>query len=247
MEFLPQQNRRCEGDTVDPSIAISAEGKSVLIIGGGDTGADCLGTSLRQHAKVVNQIEIMPKPPAQRAASTPWPLWPLQLRTESSHEEGGIRDWSVNSVRFEGDEQGNVKQVHALRVGLRRSSNRFPAPSSRWMSDLVLLAMGFLGPVRSGMIEQMGLALDNRATWPRMTITCPRWTASSPRVTCARAIAGSLGHLRRPQGRRCRRSLPGRESRAPGPTPSRARLRNIPASRGRSRKQRESMGARSRI
>jgi glutamate synthase (NADPH/NADH) small chain len=162
MEFLPQQNRRCEGDTVDPSIAISAEGKSVLIIGGGDTGADCLGTSLRQHAKVVNQIEIMPKPPAQRAASTPWPLWPLQLRTESSHEEGGIRDWSVNSIRFEGDEQGNVKQVHALRVGPPPKFEPIPGSEFTLDVDLVLLAMGFLGPVRSGMIEQMDLALDNR-------------------------------------------------------------------------------------
>jgi glutamate synthase (NADPH/NADH) small chain len=162
MEFLPQQNRRCEGDTVDPSIAISAEGKSVLIIGGGDTGADCLGTSLRQHAKVVNQIEIMPKPPAQRAASTPWPLWPLQLRTESSHEEGGIRDWSVNSVRFEGDERGNVKQVHAMRVGPPPKFEPIPGSEFTLDVDLVLLAMGFLGPVRSGMIEEMGLALDNR-------------------------------------------------------------------------------------
>ena len=111
MEFLPQQNHRNEGDTVDPSIAILATGKRVLIIGGGDTGADCLGTSHRQGAKSVHQIEIMPKPPEQRAASTPWPLWPMQLRTESSHEEGGIRDWSVNSVKFTGDENGNVKQV----------------------------------------------------------------------------------------------------------------------------------------
>jgi glutamate synthase (NADPH/NADH) small chain len=162
MEFLPQQNRRCEGDSVDPSIAISAEGKSVLIIGGGDTGADCLGTSLRQRAKVVNQIEIMPKPPAQRAASTPWPLWPLQLRTESSHEEGGIRDWSVNSVRFEGDERGNVQRVHAVRVGPPPKFDPIPGSEFTLDVDLVLLAMGFLGPVRSGMIEQMGLALDNR-------------------------------------------------------------------------------------
>src|SRR6185503_5020143 len=95
MEFLPQQNRRNEGDTVDPATAILATGKRVLIIGGGDTGADCLGTSHRQGAKVVHQIEIMPKPPETRAGSTPWPLWPLQLRTESAHEEGGIRDWAI--------------------------------------------------------------------------------------------------------------------------------------------------------
>ena len=105
MEFLPQQNRRCEGDRSIPPIAILAAGKRVVIIGGGDTGADCLGTSHRQGAKSVHQFEIMPKPPDERAASTPWPLWPLQLRTESSHEEGGIRDWSINSVEFTGDEQ----------------------------------------------------------------------------------------------------------------------------------------------
>ena len=133
MEFLPQQNRRCEGDAViDPAcFAIHAEGKRVVIIGGGDTGADCLGTSLRQRAKSVHQFEIMPKPPETRAASTPWPLWPLQLRTESSHEEGGIRDWSVNSVRFTGDENGNVKQLHASASVRRPSSSRLPAPSSR--------------------------------------------------------------------------------------------------------------------
>jgi glutamate synthase (NADPH) small chain len=162
MEFLPQQNRRNAGDTVDPSISILATGKRVLIIGGGDTGADCLGTSLRQGAKSVHQIEIMPKPPEQRAASTPWPLWPLQLRTESSHEEGGIRDWGINSVKFTGDDQGNVKQLHAVRVGPPPKFEPIAGSEFTLDVDLVLLAMGFLGPVRSGMIEQLGVALDNR-------------------------------------------------------------------------------------
>jgi len=162
MDFLPQQNRRNEGDTVSEDISISAKGKRVLIIGGGDTGADCLGTSHRQGAASVHQWEIMPKPPATRAGSTPWPLWPLQLRTESAHEEGGIRDWAINSFRFTGDENGNVKQVHALRVG---PPPKFEAVSGSEFTqdvDLVLLAMGFLGPVRNGMIEQLGLALDAR-------------------------------------------------------------------------------------
>jgi glutamate synthase (NADPH/NADH) small chain len=162
MEYLPQQNRRNEGDLVDPSIAIHAAGKRVVIIGGGDTGADCLGTSLRQGAKSVHQFEIMPKPPAQRAASTPWPMWPLQLRTESAHEEGGIRDWGVNSVRFTGDESGNVKQLHLVRVGPPPSFAPIPGTEFTLDADLVLLAMGFLGPVRSGLVEQLGLALDNR-------------------------------------------------------------------------------------
>jgi glutamate synthase (NADPH/NADH) small chain len=162
MEFLPQQNHLCEGDLVDPALAIHAKGKRVVIIGGGDTGADCLGTSLRQGAKSVNQIEIMPKPPEQRAASTPWPLWPLQLRTETSHEEGGIRDWSINSIKFTGDEAGNVKQLHVVRVGPPPSFEPIAGSEFTLDVDLVLIAMGFLGPVHSGMIEQLGLDLDKR-------------------------------------------------------------------------------------
>jgi len=162
MEFLPQQNRRCEGDTIDPSIAISAEGKRVVIIGGGDTGADCLGTSLRQRALSVHQFEIMPKPPEHRAASTPWPMWPMQLRTETSHEEGGIRDWSISSVEFTGDAEGRVQQLHAVRVGPPPKFEPIPGSEFILDVDLVLLAMGFLGPVRSGMIEQLGVALDAR-------------------------------------------------------------------------------------
>jgi len=162
MEFLPQQNRRCEGDALDPALDILATGKRVVIIGGGDTGADCLGTSLRQKAKSVHQFEIMPKPPEKRAASTPWPLWPLQLRTETSHEEGGIRDWSVNSVKFTGDENGNVKQLHAVRVGPPPTFTPIEGSELTLDVDLVLLAMGFLGPVRNGMLEQFGVALDGR-------------------------------------------------------------------------------------
>ena len=104
----------------------------------------------------------MPKPPEQRSASTPWPLWPLQLRTEGAHEEGGIRDWSVNSVRFTGDENGQVTQLHLVRVGPPPSFEPIPGSEFTLDVDLVLLAMGFLGPVRSGMIEQLGLALDSR-------------------------------------------------------------------------------------
>ena len=121
----------------------------MLIIGGGDTGADCLGTSHRQGAKSVHQFEIMPKPPETRAASTPWPLWPLQLRTESAHEEGGIRDWSINSIQFTGDENGNVKQLHALRVGPPPKFEPIAGSEFTLDVDLVLLAMGFLGPVKA--------------------------------------------------------------------------------------------------
>ncbi len=117
MEFLPQQNRRCLGDSLDPASEILATGKRVVIIGGGDTGADCLGTVHRQKAISVHQFEIMPVPPPERSPQTPWPLWPLQLRTEGAHEEGGIRDWSIATTKFTGDQDGNVKQLHAVRVG----------------------------------------------------------------------------------------------------------------------------------
>ena len=162
MEFLPQQNRRCEGDLLDAAQEIHAKGKRVVILGGGDTGADCLGTSLRQRAKSVHQFEIMPKPPEQRAASTPWPMWPLQLRTESSHEEGGIRDWGINSVSFSGDKHGRVNKLHAVRVGPPPAFAPVEGSEFTIETDLVLLALGFLGPVRSGMIEQLGLKLDQR-------------------------------------------------------------------------------------
>jgi glutamate synthase (NADPH/NADH) small chain len=168
MEFLPQQNRRNQGDTENKLLAnmraesILATGKHVIIIGGGDTGADCLGTSHRQGAKSVHQFEIMPKPPDERAPHTPWPLWPLQLRTESSHEEGGIRDWSINTVKFTGDEKGSVKQLHCIRVGAPPKFEPLPGTEFSLDADLVLLAMGFLGPVRKGMIEQFGVDLDAR-------------------------------------------------------------------------------------
>lgn len=162
MEFLPQQNKRIQGDKLDSSKEILATGKNVVIIGGGDTGADCLGTSLRQKAKSVLQFEIMPKPPLERAASTPWPMWPLQLRTESSHEEGGTRDWAVGTVKFEGDEFGNVKTLHAIRVGPPPGFSPITGSEFTIDADLVLLAMGFTGPTKSGLLDELGVAIDSR-------------------------------------------------------------------------------------
>jgi glutamate synthase (NADPH/NADH) small chain len=162
MEFLPQQNRRCEGDTVPESEAIVATGKRVVIIGGGDTGADCLGTSHRQCPASVTQFELLPKPPDDRSPDTPWPLWPMQLRVESSHEEGGVRDWGVATTAFTGDETGHVRQLHAVRVGPPPKFEAAPGSEFTIDADLVLLAMGFLGPVKNGMIEQLGVALDPR-------------------------------------------------------------------------------------
>jgi len=161
MEFLPQQNKRNAGDSVAEQIL--ATGKNAVIIGGGDTGADCLGTCHRQKAKSVRQFEIMPMPPSDRSPSTPWPLWPLQLRSESSHEEGGIRDWSIGTTHFSGDDKGNVKQLHAIRVGPPPKFETLPGTEFTIDAELVLLALGFLGPVKNGMIEQFGVNLDGRS------------------------------------------------------------------------------------
>jgi glutamate synthase (NADPH/NADH) small chain len=162
MDFLPQQNRRCFGDSLDPALDILATGKRVIIIGGGDTGADCLGTVHRQKALSVHQFEIMPVPPQERSPQTPWPLWPLQLRTEGAHEEGGVRDWSIATMKFTGDQDGNVKQLHAVRVGPPPTFEPIPGSEFTIDADLVVIAMGFLGPVHNGMIEQLGAALDPR-------------------------------------------------------------------------------------
>lgn len=162
MEFLSQQNRRVAGDWIDPAQEILATGKHVVIIGGGDTGADCLGTCHRQKAASVHQLEIMPEPPRERSPETPWPLWPRQLRVESSHEEGGVRLWSVKTIELLGDERGHVRALRAVRVGPPPSFTPIPDSEFTLEADLVLLAMGFTGPVRSGLIEQLGLELDER-------------------------------------------------------------------------------------
>ena len=162
MEFLPQQNKRCLGDRVDPATEIFATDKRVVIIGGGDTGADCLGTCHRQKPRSVHQFEIMPMPPDGRSPQTPWPLWPMQLRTEAAHEEGGVRDWSIATTKFTGDSEGNVQALHAVRVGPPPKFEPIPGTDFTIEADLVLIAMGFLGPVRNGMIEQLGVTLDAR-------------------------------------------------------------------------------------
>jgi glutamate synthase (NADPH/NADH) small chain len=160
MEYLPQQNRRVAGEVVDGQIL--ATGQHVVIIGGGDTGADCLGTAHRQKAASIHQFEIMPQPPLERSTTTPWPLWPLQLRTESAHEEGGIREWAVATLRFTGDDAGHVKQLHAIRIGPPPKFEPVPGTEFTVDADLVLIAMGFTGPVRNGMIETLGVKLEAR-------------------------------------------------------------------------------------
>jgi glutamate synthase (NADPH/NADH) small chain len=159
MDFLPQQNRRVSGEPVGTNEPILASGKHVVVIGGGDTGSDCIGTSIRQGAVKVTQLEIMPMPPKMEDKMLNWPNWPVKLRTSSSHEEGAERDFAVNTVRFEG-ENGVVTGIECVRVDEKMR----PIGGSEFTlkADLVLLAMGFLSPVKDGMLEELGLALDAR-------------------------------------------------------------------------------------
>ncbi|CAI2718651.1 glutamate synthase subunit beta [Nitrospina watsonii] len=171
MDFLPQQNKRNEGDTIPEDIAITAKGKNVLIIGGGDTGSDCLGTSLRQGAKQVHQFELLSEPPLERMSNNPWPQWPMTLRISSSHEEAGgkITSYSILTKKFSG-ENGKVKKVHAVKARFgdpdpatgRRAMEEIPGSEFTLDVELVLLAMGFVHPVHEGLVKELGLELDAR-------------------------------------------------------------------------------------
>ncbi len=161
MEFLPQQNKVVAGDRV--SGQIMATGKHVVVIGGGDTGSDCVGTSNRHGAASVTQFELLPQPPEQENKPMVWPYWPVKLRTSSSHEEGCQRDWSVATKRFEG-KNGKVEKLVAARVEWQDGQMReVPGSEFSLKADLVLLAMGFLGPVQGGLLEQLGVGKDNRS------------------------------------------------------------------------------------
>ena len=167
MEFLPQQNQRNQGDTIPEEKNITATGKHVLVIGGGDTGSDCIGTSIRQGALSVTNFELFPKPPEDRTPNMPWPYYPMVFRTESSHEEGVERDWSVLTKEFIGS-NGHVEGVRAARLDWERDSDgrmrmkEVEGTEFEMKIDLVLLALGFLGPETDGMIEQLGVLLDDR-------------------------------------------------------------------------------------
>ncbi len=169
MEYLTQQNKINAGDRIDPSQRISAQGKRVVIIGGGDTGSDCLGTVHRQGAVEVSQFELLPQPPPGRADSTPWPLWPMQLRSSHAHEEGCKREWSVSTKRFSG-KNGQVTKLHAVRVELKKDEQgrpqfvEMPGTDFELDVDLVLLAMGFTGPVKEGLLTDLGVKLDPRGS-----------------------------------------------------------------------------------
>jgi glutamate synthase (NADPH) small chain len=184
MEFLPQQNKRNFGDALDPGSEITANGKRVVILGGGDTGSDCLGTSNRQGATVVHQFELLPMPPEKRTAEMPWPDWPMIMRTSSSHEEGVRRDWSINTSKFSG-ENGFVKKLHGVRLNWKHDNGRMvmeqiPASDFEIECDLVLLALGFLGPEPDGIVSELGLKLD-----PRSNVSCENYMSSVPGVFAA--------------------------------------------------------------
>ena len=166
MQFLTQQNRANSGEKASGN-QISAKGKHVVVIGGGDTGSDCVGTSIRQGAKSVTQIEIMPKPPETRSEHTPWPQWPYQLRTSSSHKEGCKRMWNIKTLEFTG-QSGNLKKIRTVQVewsfdenGRPSGMKDVPGSESVIKADLVFLAMGFTG-VKAELAENLGVKLDNR-------------------------------------------------------------------------------------
>ena len=166
MEYLPPANRVQQGDFEETSI--SAQGKHVVIIGGGDTGADCLGTAIRQGAASITQLEIMPRPPDMRAGTNPWPQWSMVYRTSSAHEEGGERVFSVNTERFLADEHGNVRAIVLNEVVLSNGKFDIIEVTERELPcDLVLLALGFVGPEKGSWLDQLGVALDDRGNIAR--------------------------------------------------------------------------------
>ncbi len=167
MEFLAQQNKECEGDTVEGKI--SAEGKNVIVIGGGDTGSDCVGTSIRQGCKSVVNFELFPQPPKHRPAHQPWPYWPMKLRTSSSHREAeqDPRNYALLTKEFLGDDHNQLKAVRTVNVEFNNESGRsvmdeVEGTIKDWKADLVLLALGFVGPERGSVIDSLGIELDGR-------------------------------------------------------------------------------------
>jgi glutamate synthase (NADPH/NADH) small chain len=214
MDFLTQQNRRVAGDderAAAPAGTLRADGKHVIVIGGGDTGSDCIGTSNRHGAASVTQLEIMPKPPSSENKALSWPDWPLRLRTSSSHEEGCDRDWAVVTKRAIG-ENGKVRALVCARVEWKRSQGgsmemqEVPGSEFEMKADLVLLAMGFTGPSAPGLIAQSGARLDGRGN---VAADTRDYRTSAERIfTCGDMRRGqSLVVWAIREGRQCARAV----------------------------------------
>ena len=187
MKFLEQQNRRVAGEVIPVDISLTAKDKHVVVIGGGDTGSDCVGTSIRQGAASVTQFELLPRPPEQENKPLTWPDWPMKLRTSSSQQEGCERDWSIATQSFSG-EQGAVKTLHAIRLEWQKDQNgawkmhEIAGSEFDLKADLVLLAMGYMHPVQPGMLQELGVALDERGNARADT---QRYQTSIPKVFAA--------------------------------------------------------------
>jgi glutamate synthase (NADPH/NADH) small chain len=187
MDFLPLQNKRVAGDTgVKP---LFAEGKHVVVIGGGDTGSDCVGTSNRHGAKSVTQFELLARPPEEENKTLTWPYWPLKLRTSSSHEEGATRDWAVTTKAFKG-EKGKLKALIGARVEWKSENGQMkmvevPGSEFEIPADLVLLAMGYIHPVHQGMLDELGIAYDPRGNVKAATEGDDSYRTSIPKVFAA--------------------------------------------------------------
>jgi glutamate synthase (NADPH/NADH) small chain len=190
MEYLPHANRAQEGDLDAEDTPINAKGKKVVIIGGGDTGADCLGTAHRQGAESIHQFEIMPRPPESRPEANPWPTYPMVYRVSSAHEEGGERVYAVNTEAFLGDEDGKLRElrfheVESRVVDGRPSFVKVEGSDTELEVDLVFLAMGFLGPEAGSFVDQLGVELDERGNIRRDA----HWQSTVPGVF----VAGDAG------------------------------------------------------
>ncbi len=186
MDYLTLQNKRCEGDVISDESFITAKDKHVIIIGGGDTGADCLGTAHRQGARSVTQLELLPMPPVARGEDNPWPQWPHIFRVSPAHEEGGERLYSVSTTHFDGDEQGNVRALFGVKVEMVKDGGRVrfaPIAGTEFEipAQLVLLAMGFTGPERGPLVNELGLKMTDRGNVWRDA----QWMTSVPGVFTA--------------------------------------------------------------
>jgi glutamate synthase (NADPH/NADH) small chain len=186
MDYLTLQNKRCEGDEVPDADFITADGKHVIIIGGGDTGADCLGTAHRQGAASVHQLELLPRPPQERASDNPWPQWPQIFRVSTAHEEGGERLFAVSTERFSGDAAGHVRALHAVKVEMVKKDGRMQfvrveGSEFEIPADLVLLAMGFVGAEKGALLSDLGVTMTDRGNVARDA----RWMTNVPGVFTA--------------------------------------------------------------